>query len=371
MSPKQLSSSPYDDWSESDDAASALIVRAGEAIIKHPRYKELHAEIARCQRISRLAGEPQCLTLEGQTGAGKSTLLEDYAAQFPRTETATGSRLRVLYAAIPSPASPRTLAGTMLDKLGDPAAFSGTLAMLNERLVTLMKTSCVELVILDDFHHLLNVDTPIKRAQISDWLKVLIKRTGVPFLVVSVPGKVKEVLSSNPQLSRLFAIREKLLPFAWDLGDPRTTREFHKFIEYAEAAIGLPLNTGLERIDLLHRLWYATNGVVANIMNLLRYAQQTTLENGGDRITLDILSQAYARRLQEFMNGRTNPFLAPPPEGGSGVRSASDPPLAAAPVAASPPLPSDQDIGSDPSQAPKRGRPKKEKPNILYTLSAS
>jgi len=66
----------------------------------------------------------------------------------------------------------------------------------------------VELVILDDFHHLIDKETNRILEQVSDWLKVLIKETGIPFLVVGIDGKVERILDANAQLSRLFAVRQ-------------------------------------------------------------------------------------------------------------------------------------------------------------------
>ena len=99
---------------------------------------------------------------------------------------------------------------------------------LNSRLIKLLKACQVELVILDDFHHLIDTETDRVLAKVSDWLKVLIKETGIPFLVVGMEGKVERILRANAQLSRLFAARETLLPFAWQ---PEAT-EYHPGISY-------------------------------------------------------------------------------------------------------------------------------------------
>ena len=59
-------------------------------------------------------------------------------------------------------------------------------------------------------------------AKVSNWLKVLIKETCVPFLVIGIEGKVEVILEANSQLSRLFAVREDLTRFRWEVAEPDT-----------------------------------------------------------------------------------------------------------------------------------------------------
>lgn len=57
--------------------------RAEDTLIRYPRFRELHQDIKECQELSKIAGEPQYISLKGPTGAGKTTLIKDYARQFP------------------------------------------------------------------------------------------------------------------------------------------------------------------------------------------------------------------------------------------------------------------------------------------------
>ena len=70
---------PYDSFD--DDA----LERAHAALISYPQFKALHQDIKQCQLLSKIAGEPQCMSLEGVSGAGKSTLVKVYARTFPKS----------------------------------------------------------------------------------------------------------------------------------------------------------------------------------------------------------------------------------------------------------------------------------------------
>jgi len=297
-----------------NDETRSLLALANTALIRYPRFKALHNDIRECQEMSRLANEPQCMSLEGVTGAGKSTLVQDYVALFPRIEQFDGTRIPIFYTETPSPVTVKGMAATLLAHLGDPAAHHGTLWAMNFRLIRLMMACQVELVILDDFHHLIDKETNRILEQVSDWLKVLIKETGIPFLVVGIEGKVERILETNAQLSRLFAVRQTLQPFRCDLSDEGSVQEFARFVQYAEQVIGIPLPATLPRLELLHRLHYATGGVVGNLMNLLRYTGWLTRQNRQEAMSLPLLATAFDKRLAKHVKKPANPFLSSPNE---------------------------------------------------------
>ena len=294
--------------SKQTDAPNSLLERANTALIRYPRFKELHHHIRQCQQMSKTAGEPQCMSLEGVTGAGKSTLVQDYARAFPRFLRDEGVQIPVFYMETPSPVTVKGMAAAMLEQLGDPAAHRGTQWSMNSRLIKLMISCGVEIAILDDFHHLIDCETNRVLAKVSDWLKVLIKETGLPFLVVGIEDTVEQILDVNPQLSRLFAAREELEPFEWDLADKTCVCEFAQFVTYAEEAIRVTLPDDLPRMELLYRLHYATAGVVGNLMNLLRFAAMIAQEKKIDTLELSTLALAFDRRLSRHLKGKTNPF---------------------------------------------------------------
>jgi hypothetical protein len=297
-----------------EPAPISALEQAHSVFIFYPRLKELYTEIQRCQQLSRIAGEPQCMALEGRTGTGKTTLMRRFTDAFPRRETSQGTTIPVFYLETPSPATVKVMASVMLEQLGDPAAHLGTVGSLNSRLIHLLKACQVELVILDDFHHLIDTETDRVLAKVSDWLKVLIKETGIPFLVVGVDGKVERILQANAQLSRLFAARETLLPFAWQPEQQQTIQGFHIFVNTMEKSMGKPLTQAVPRTELLYRLYYATDGVVGNLMNLLRYAVMLAEERSAPTLEVAILAQAFEKRMAKHLREKQNPFLLPPSE---------------------------------------------------------
>jgi energy-coupling factor transporter ATP-binding protein EcfA2 len=120
-----------------------------QIFVNFPRLNRVKEKIAYCHQHSKVAAEPECLLITGQTGAGKTTLCQVYSEQFPRSQTKEGITSPILSALIPVPATAKSLVTRLLDKLGDPMAVRGTTVTQTLRLVRLIRECEVELIILD------------------------------------------------------------------------------------------------------------------------------------------------------------------------------------------------------------------------------
>jgi Cdc6-like AAA superfamily ATPase len=245
------------------------------------------------------------MSLTGLSGVGKSTLVKDYADAFPRTITQTRTIIPVLYVETPSPVTVKSMCSTMLDALGDPAAFKGTVLSLNHRLIGFIHDCDVELIILDEFHHLIDSKTNRILEQVSEWMKSLIKKTGKSFLVVGIEGQVEIILRNNPQLSRHFPLREKIHPLVYE---PTLENEFVQFVVRAEKVLGMHLTNKMPRAELLYRLHYASDGIIGHIMNLMRSAAMKARDEGHETIEEVDLSSAFERRIAKVLWKKVNPF---------------------------------------------------------------
>ena len=280
-------------------------------VIRHPRFQTLNEQIQECLQMTRITGEPHCMSLEGPTGAGKTTLVKDYLAQFPRTEVSFGMQIDGLY--VPTPDNPtiKDMVAQMLEYLKDPAAHKTRLLWEAKSRLKRFRRQCqVKLILLDDFQHLIR-SSYSHMQDLSEWLKSLIKETGVCMVVVGTEGAVETVLDSNQQLSRLFAAREVLSPFEWNIHDEESVLLFASLIQKAEETLDMPLANKQLRAELLGRIYYATNGLMGNVMNLLRLANLLALKSGQDSIDTKVLSLAFEKRLKKHLKSKTNPFTKP------------------------------------------------------------
>ncbi len=286
----------------------ALRVQVEGIRVTYPRWQGIVAEIERCQEWAPVAAEPPCLLVVGPTGAGKSTLVATYARERPAVLTESGITYPVVRATIPTPATVKALAMVLLAALGDPRATSGTVGAMTYRLMHYFRDCRVELLILDEVQHFRDRDSRRVLENASNWLKTLIKETGVACVLVGLQGEAEEVVGLNPQLARLFGAPRVLLPFTWDERRPERRREFVAFLALVEAALPLAERPDLAEVGMARRLHAASGGVMAHLMELLRGATYLALAEGQVTLTREVLGRAFEQRLASVRRGTANPF---------------------------------------------------------------
>lgn len=309
------------------------VIWAERVRVFYPRWRCIASEIERCHRLGTSAAEPPCLLLTGPTGAGKTTLVGAHAQRYRIEETETGTHAPVLRATIPSPATVKDLASALLRALGDPRAGYGTTGNMTHRLTNFFRDCGVELLILDELQHFVDRDSRKVLLNASNWLKTLIKETGVACVLVGLEGEAEQVVDANPQLARLFGDPRVLAPFAWDEERPETVEEFRTFLEHLERLLPLREASQLADRDRARRCFLASGGVIGYLMALVRGATQLALSQGRERLDDVLLAVAFDQRLGGFRRGVPNPFdldasplaqpLAPPVRPLNGTNSRS------------------------------------------------
>jgi len=196
----------------------------------------------------------------------------------------------------------------LLAAVGDPRATSGTVGSMTYRLTRYFRDCQVELLILDEVQHFRDRDSRRVLENASNWLKTLIKETGVACVLVGLQGEAEEVVGLNPQLARLFGAPRVLLPFVWDERTPETVQEFVSFLALVERALPLAERPELAEMGMARRLHTASGGVMAYLMELVRGATYLALAEGRPTLDREVLGRAFAQRLASVRRGTANPF---------------------------------------------------------------
>ena len=183
--------------------------------ITYPELTDIMDKIADCHSRSKTSAEPKCLSITGESGCGKTTIAEVYNTKYASTRTDEGITVPVLLVTISAPATVKALATDILDSLGDPLADRGTVTSLTRKVYKLIKECGVELIIFDEFQHLIDRDSDRVLQVASDWLKNFLNKTKVPMVLMGLPYSVR-ILEANPQLRRRFSVRKELKPFVWE-----------------------------------------------------------------------------------------------------------------------------------------------------------
>jgi hypothetical protein len=274
--------------------------------ISYPRLDEVMKRISHCHKFSKISAEPECMLIKGDTGAGKTTLYKRYERKFPRYETDEGTVVPVLSTTIPVPATVKSLATKLLLKLGDPMAERGSVVYQTLRIQRLLKACGVELIILDEFQHFIDRDSKKVLETVSDWLKDLLNETRIPIVLIGLPYS-DHVLETNKQLSRRFSMRTILDPFGW--GTLKQRSDFRKFLNAVDNKLPFSKRSNLADEEMAFRFFCASDGVVANVMQVARRASSLAIERSMKSLDLSVLSEAYEERLAARNPKRENPFL--------------------------------------------------------------
>ncbi len=280
-------------------------------VIESPQFKRITDKMRECHERSKYTSEPRCLLVTGDTGYGKTTLAKHYAKDFPKATNGEGTVIRVLRSSIPSSASIKSMASWLLQDMGDPLPERGTTSSITMRLCRLIKACKVELIILDEFQHLIDRETEQVLITSADWLKSILNETGVPIVLMGMPWSVSILEAvGNDQLRRRFAPRMELKPFGWS--NAAEQKEFIKFLMVLEKALPLKKESNLYSGDMPLRLFCATQGVMANLKRLISRAVENALERESEKINIDLLALAYDVELGLGIPGSVNPFRTDP-----------------------------------------------------------
>lgn len=277
-------------------------------VIQHPRFTLAVREIARIHRRGREAGVAEGMLFVAQTGSGKSTLLNWYSSQFPRCVLAGVTRIPVLHVDTPEAPTVRVLAETFLQALGDPAFNKGSTPDKTNRIIRLCQTCQVELILVEEFQHFFVGNRVAECLRVSNWLKLLITKTRVPFVLSGLPSSA-QVVRINPQLRRRFAAPHFMAPFAF--GTKTERLEFRGLLK----ALSAHLPSGsidLSEPDVAMRMFFATHGLIDYIIKLLDDAGSRGGTGKGGGITVEDLAGSFSNVIWRGAPEALNPFSKKP-----------------------------------------------------------
>lgn len=293
--------------SAEDMSVEGKIKRIEAVVVRWPLFTQIVSKITECHKRSKLTTEPRCLLITGSAGYGKTTIGTYYSGQYQREVADDGTNVPVLYSSIPSSATVKGLASRLLEDLGDPLYDKGTSQNLTSRLCRLIKGCKVELIILDEFQHLINGDSDKVLKSTADWLKDILNRTKVPIVLMGMPSALR-ILTANAQLMRRFATKFELKAFSWTPMEERDN--FLKFLMMLEQATDMPKPSKLYSEDMAFRVFCATKGIVSNLKKLISKAAEITYKKGLECITMEVLALAYDEELALSDPTIQNPFLS-------------------------------------------------------------
>lgn len=274
--------------------------------IGNPQLNDILNDIKDCREESNGETEPDCMLVVGDTGSGKTTLIDKYLSENPRVESESGSIIPILFTTLPPNATPITASEKLLSDLGDPFAFQQSKDPVElAKKVTLLLHQCqVELIIIDEFQHMIDRKQKAVLHSAADWLKILIVDSKIPVALFGMPYSTL-ILDANSQLNGRFELQHHLEPFRFK--DKKHLVKYKTFLELLDQSLLFPNSSSLTSDDLMHRIYYFSKGNMRRIRKLINRASKYALEDGALRIELHHFEKA-APKVSRNACEHFNPF---------------------------------------------------------------
>ncbi|MBY8168090.1 TniB family NTP-binding protein [Vibrio fluvialis] len=277
-----------------------------QIFIQNPQITDIINDISDCREFSDGIHEPDCMIVVGDTGAGKTTLIDKYLAKNPRSETNDGSIIPILSTSLPPNATPITASEQLLSDLGDPLAFSrgNDPVKIAKEMSDLMKLCGVELIIIDEFQHMIDRKNKQILHSAADWLKMLIVRSKIPVVLFGMPYSVL-ILEANNQLAGRFELQHTLEPFRLNNKESRTL--YKTFLTMLDEALPFHESSALASPEMMKRIYAFSQGNLRRIRKLINRSSRLALRDNSNKILLEHFAIA-APKVSKAACEKQNPF---------------------------------------------------------------
>ncbi|MFF5395855.1 TniB family NTP-binding protein [Peribacillus butanolivorans] len=275
--------------------------------VKHPDYLNTMKLIQMCHKdyLNEVRVEPLSCIITGDPGLGKTTIFKDYIAQFDETSYSdVDTKRKILWANVPTPVRPNFLMSKLLQQLGDNRFNKGTdQEGRRARLVGYIKDCGIELIMLDEFQHFVNLKNKKPLFHYADWFKLLINETKVPIILFGL-DYAHDVLNENEQLKRRYKREYRLKPFAYKTKE--NVLVFKKVLSQIEKQLPFDEESQIkDHSDIIH---FATKGIMDNVMSLIREASILSIYDGDVAVRLKHLYSAFDMDYHMNDGANENPF---------------------------------------------------------------
>jgi Cdc6-like AAA superfamily ATPase len=256
--------------------------------------------------------EPHCILLLGPTGMGKTTICLSVLNLENDRPGKTQSNRQILYTSVPKSAASNSVSGAkslakdLLRTLGEEIAFTGRgnyqLDDWTHLLVTQLRNCGVRLIILDEFHHLVQGNKVVEFT--AEWVKQLVNKTKIPLVLCGL-DKCSLILDVNPELQSRFT-EYPIRP--WDYAVDEDRAKLRKFLKALDYRAPLEEWSNLSSDTNVYRFYQATSGLIRYIIKLYRFAVENAIHRGDTAVRDTDLSLAYTRVIPGRRTDFPNPF---------------------------------------------------------------
>lgn len=175
-------------------------------VVPNPRAQKAHETFDYLTELRKLDpdGPKRCVSLIAPSQTGKTIIIDSYVARLNTKQAAEDGQIPALKVALSANRSKKTYAKDILMAFEghgyETLVERGTEADLLRRVDDCCRARGVEILFLDEFHHLVHSDTQKETKTVSETVKLMLLEGSCPIVIAGMKGAHK-VFANNEQLA--------------------------------------------------------------------------------------------------------------------------------------------------------------------------
>ena len=270
-----------------DEQRKRRIALLGDAFVSRKVEKDIHASLDKVRATRLDAREPSNVVIWGESGVGKTLIIEHYLEKRRTVTELEGATSPVLIAA-------EMAAQLGLDDLpkGRTASDAGP---ITQAVKHQMLMQGVEMVIIDEFHHIAPNEGSGTASRVARWVKSLAKKkersrqapfglreANIPIVMVGT-RKVHDLVLKDPELL-------SITPYFFEIGrythdSPAEQLKWQAFLADLDDKLPFDEFSGLGVPELAFKIHQVTYGFLRQVGHLIVEAGRLAIERDLPRIT--------------------------------------------------------------------------------------
>lgn len=260
-----------------ENATSPVVVTA--------EFDHCWNEVRKLHEEQQSQSTPRNFMILGVSGVGKSTLIRKYKEKQTSVASKAAGCLPIVSFSAPAAPTAKALLQSVSRAFRGPD--TGTSAELMRRVVHYINHFKVEILFMDEAHHLIDRGRMKTHAHLGDCWKELSDQVGCSIGMCGAP-RLKLLFDTNNQLRNRWSASFALRPFSYE-DDPTALAKF-----VCTLARGTALESGQQFLlqpDTITRIQYATDGVPAIAVKFLQRLKGVMADPSG--LDMTVLDQAW------------------------------------------------------------------------------
>lgn len=283
-----------------DEQRKRRIALLGDAFVSRKVEKDIHAALDKVRATRLNAREPGNVVIWGESGVGKTLIIEHYLEKRRTISEEHGSLRQDLIAIeLEGATSPVLIAAEMAAQLGLEDLPKGRTASDAGPITAAVKHQMlmqgVEMVIIDEFHHIAPNEGSGTASRVARWVKSLAKKkersrqapfglreANIPIVMVGT-RKVHDLVLKDPELL-------SITPYFFEIGrythdSPAEQLKWQAFLADLDDKLPFDEFSGLGVPELAFKIHQVTYGFLRQVGHLIVEAGRLAIERDLPRIT--------------------------------------------------------------------------------------